>query len=52
MSMRYVDTGAVVTSQDLIDAAPQKPKGKRPGVGDTTKTYPTSGDVIRKGKRR
>ena len=52
MSMRYVDTGAVVTSQDLIDAAPQKPKGKRPGAGDTTKTYPTSGDVIRKGKRR
>ena len=53
MSMRYVDTGAVVTSRDFIDAAtPQKPKGKRPGVGDTTKTYPTSGDVIRKGKRR
>ena len=52
MSMRYVDTGAVATSQDLIDAAPQKPKGKRPGAGDTTKTYPTSGDVIRKGKRR
>lgn len=53
MSMRYVDTGAVVASRDFIDAAtPQKPKGKRPGVGDTTKTYPTSGDVIRKGKRR
>ena len=53
MSMRYVDTGAVVTSRDFIDAAtPQKPKGKRPGAGDTTKTYPTSGDVIRKGKRR
>lgn len=53
MSMRYVDTGAVVTSRDFIDAAtPQKSKGKRPGVGDTTKTYPTSGDVIRKGKRR
>ena len=47
--------GAVRSSREYgIDRRP-KPQGMRPprpGRGDTTKTYPTSGDVIRKGKRR
>ena len=55
-SLRWFSPGGVVRSSREygIDRRP-KPQGlrpPRPGRGDTTKTYPTSGDVIRKGKRR
>ena len=55
-SLRWFSPGGVVRSSREygIDRRP-KPQGMRPprpGRGDTTKTYPTSGDVIRKGKRR
>ena len=53
---RWFSPGVAVRSSREygIDRRP-KPQGMRPprpGRGDTTKTYPTSGDVIRKGKRR
>ena len=55
-SLRWLSPGGAVRSSREygIDRRP-KPQGlrpPRPGRGDTTKTYPTSGDVIRKGKRR
>ena len=55
-SLRWFSPGGAVRSSREygIDRRP-KPQGMRPprpGRGDTTKTYPTSGDVIRKGKRR
>ena len=55
-SFRWLSPGGAVRSSREygIDRRP-KPQGMRPprpGRGDTTKTYPTSGDVIRKGKRR
>ena len=55
-SLRWLSPGGAVRSSREygIDRRP-KPQGMRPprpGRGDTTKTYPTSGDVIRKGKRR
>ena len=49
------DIGETIETIELepITAPPvQVPVPPRPGRGDTTKTYPTSGDVIRKGKRR
>ena len=56
MSVQRFGSGAVIASHDLRVYAAPTPKGKRPprpGHGDTTKTYPTSSDNLRrKGKRR
>lgn len=55
-SLQGVGSGAVIASHDLRVYTAPTPKGKRPprpGHGDTTKTYPTSSDNLRrKGKRR